>query len=121
MLSKVNVNEKLKLFNDHWSPKLVGEVNDCAVKLVKLSGEFVWHHHDDEDELFYVVDGEMLMRLRDGDVKVSAGEFIVIPHGVEHQPVALTGEVSVLLVEPQTTLNTGNVREERTREHLERI
>ncbi len=119
-IEKVNLREKLGLFSDHWSPKIVGHVNDAAVKLVKLQGEFVWHHHDNEDELFLVVHGRLLMKLRDGDVWVEPGEFIIIPKGVEHMPVA-PEECHVLLFEPSTTLNTGNVQNERTVADLQEI
>ena len=110
----VNLAEKFTRFTDHWSPKIVGDVNDMHVKVVKLSGEFVWHHHDHEDELFLVVAGRLRMRLREGDRDVGPGEFIVVPHGTEHCPVALTDEVHVVLLEPKGTLNTGNVVSERT-------
>jgi mannose-6-phosphate isomerase-like protein (cupin superfamily) len=114
------VNEKLKLFQDHWSPKIIGELNDSYVKLVKLKGEFVWHRHETEDELFLVLKGTLVIKLRDGDVTLNQGEFIVIPRGVEHLPVA-DEEVHVMLLEPKTVLNTGNVRDERTVEELDRI
>ena len=113
-MEPVNLKEKLGLFQDHWSPKIVGEVNDSYVKVVKLKGEFVWHHHEAEDELFLVVDGRLRMQLREGDREVCPGEFIIVPKGVEHCPLALTDEVQVLLLEPKTTLNTGNVENERT-------
>jgi mannose-6-phosphate isomerase-like protein (cupin superfamily) len=116
----VNINEKLSRFSDHWNPKIVGELNDSYVKLVKLKGEFIWHHHENEDELFLVIKGELRMRLRDGDVRIGPGEFLIVPRGVEHMPVA-DEEVHLLLLEPKTTLNTGNVRNERTREELARI
>lgn len=112
-IEKVILTEKLGSFQDYWSPKVVGELNDSFVKLVKLKGEFVWHHHDAEDELFLVIKGALLMRLRDRDVRVEEGEFIIIPRGVEHVPVA-EDEVHVLLLEPKSTLNTGNVVNERT-------
>jgi mannose-6-phosphate isomerase-like protein (cupin superfamily) len=112
-IEKVSLTEKLGSFGDYWSPKIVGEVNDSFVKLVKLKGEFVWHHHEAEDELFLVVKGSLLMRLRDGDIRVEEGEFIIIPRGVEHLPIA-DEEVHVLLLEPKSTLNTGNVVSERT-------
>ena len=118
--AKVNLRDKFGMFGDRWSPKIVGEVNDTHVKLVKLQGEFVWHHHDAEDELFFVVKGTLRMRLRDRDLMVRPGEFIVIPRGVEHLPVA-DDEVHVLLFEPKSTLNTGNVSNERTVPTLERI
>lgn len=113
-MDKVNIKEKLSLFDEHWSPKVAGELNGQHVKLVKLSGEFVWHHHDDEDELFLVVEGRLRMEFRDEAVTVEPGEFIVVPQGVEHRPVAEGGEVHVMLFEPASTVNTGNVRDERT-------
>ena len=120
----VNLSAAFARFADHWSPKIVGEVNEAYVKLVKFQGEFVWHHHDAEDELFLVVRGEFVMRFRDRDgerdVPVRAGEFLVVPRGVEHMPVA-EREVEVLLLEPKTTLNTGNVTNERTVTELERL
>ncbi|MCL4814975.1 MAG: cupin domain-containing protein [Vicinamibacteraceae bacterium] len=112
-MQKVNVAEKLSLFSECWSPRLVGELNGQHVKLVKLKGEFVWHHHAHEDELFLVLKGRLLMRLRQGDITLDEGEFLIVPKGVEHQPVA-DEEVHVLLFEPASTLNTGNVRNERT-------
>ena len=117
---KVNLSQKFSLFSDHWSPKIAGELNDSYVKLVKFQGEFVWHHHDNEDELFLVVKGRMLMRFRDRDVWVNEGEFIIVPHRVEHMPVA-PEEVQVVLLEPKSTLNTGNVENERTVAELEKI
>ena len=119
-MEKVNLMEKFSRVNEHWSPKIVGEVNDSYVKLVKFKGEFVWHHHAGEDEMFLVVQGRLRMRLRDKDVDVGEGEFIIVPRGVEHMPVA-DEEVHVLLFEPKTTLNTGNVTNERTLATLERI
>ena len=120
MIEKVNLREKFDLFRDRWSPKIAGEVNDSCVKLVKLEGEFVWHKHDAEDEMFLVVKGRMLMRLRDGDIEVGEGEFVIIPRGVEHLPVAAE-ETHVLLFEPKTTVNTGEVRNERTVADLQRV
>lgn len=119
-LDKVNLQAKFGSISEFWSPKIAGEVNDAYVKLVKLKGEFVWHHHEKEDELFFVTKGTMRMRFRDRDVLVNAGEFIIVPHGVEHMPVA-EQEVELILLEPKTTLNTGNVRNERTRVELDRI
>lgn len=113
MLEKVTLSEKFAQFQDHWAPKIVGQVNDSHVKLVKVKGEFVWHHHDDEDEMFLVVNGRLLMKLRDGDVWLDEGELIIIPRGVEHMPVA-PEETEILLFEPSTTVNTGNVESERT-------
>jgi mannose-6-phosphate isomerase-like protein (cupin superfamily) len=120
MIEKVNLADKFALFDEPWSPKIVGELNDVYVKVVKLEGEFVWHHHDDEDELFWVVSGRLRMELRDGDVILEPGELLVVPKGVEHRPVA-EGETHVVLIEPKTVLNTGNVRNERTVETLDRI
>ena len=119
-MEKVNLAQKLSLFSDYWKPKIVGQINDFHVKLVKLKGEFVWHHHDAEDELFLVLRGTMLMRFRDRDVEVGEGEFIIVPHGVEHMPVA-NEDVHVMLLEPASTLNTGNVQNERTVPNLESI
>jgi mannose-6-phosphate isomerase-like protein (cupin superfamily) len=113
MIEKVNLAEKLAMFSAAWQPHIIGQVNDCHVKVVKLRGEFVWHHHDHEDELFLVVKGRLLMRLRDRDLWLEPGELVIIPHGVEHCPVALE-DVELVLVEPVGTLNTGNVRSELT-------
>jgi mannose-6-phosphate isomerase-like protein (cupin superfamily) len=119
-VEKVNVEQKFDLFNDYWSPKIAAELNDSYIKLAKFKGEFVWHHHENEDELFLVTKGQLLIRLRDGDVRIGPGEFVVIPRGVEHMPVA-EDEVHVILIEPKTTLNTGNVVGEKTVEHLEKV
>ena len=119
-IRKVNLGEMFARFQDQWSPKVVGEVNDSLVKLVKLKGEFVWHHHDREDELFLVVKGKLRLKLRDRDLVLGPGEFAIIPHGVEHLPVA-DEETHVLLFEPNSTLNTGNVQNERTVPQLERL
>ena len=116
----VNLAEKFTKFSDYWSPKIVGEVNDTYVKVVKLKGEFVWHHHDHEDELFLVTKGTLRMKFRDREAIVRAGEFIIVPRGTEHLPVA-DEEVHLVLLEPKTTLNTGNVHNERTLETLDRI
>ncbi len=113
MLRTVNLTEKFALFSDYWSPKIVGELNDTHVKVVKLRGEFVWHHHDEEDELFLVVKGRLLIKLPDQDLWISKGEFAIIPRGVEHCPVA-DEETWVVLLEPKSTLNTGNIHNERT-------
>jgi mannose-6-phosphate isomerase-like protein (cupin superfamily) len=112
-IAVVNLAQKLALFQDYWQPKIVGELNDSHVKLVKLKGEFIWHHHEVEDELFLVVAGQLVIRLRDRELRVGEGEFVIIPHGVEHQPVA-EAEVQVLLLEPKTTVNTGTVETDRT-------
>lgn len=119
-MQKVNLLEKFKLFKDHWSPKIVGELNSQYVKLVKLKGEFVWHHHEIEEELFMVVKGRLCIKLRDCDVWLEEGEFFIVPKGVEHKPVA-EEEVHVLLFEPKSTLNTGNQKNQRTVEELEWI
>jgi len=120
----INLADKFSLFSDHYSPKIVGELNDSYVKVVKLKGEFVWHHHGAEDELFFVVKGTLRMGIRENGGEreeiVRPGEFIIIPHGVEHRPAA-DEEVHLMLLEPKTTLNTGNVRSERTLELLKRI
>jgi mannose-6-phosphate isomerase-like protein (cupin superfamily) len=116
----VNVAEKFDRFSDYWSPKIVAELNDSYLKLAKLKGEFVWHHHEKEDELFFVVKGRLLIKLRDGEVRLGSGEFVVIPRGVDHMPVA-EEEVHVILIEPKTTLNTGNVQSEKTVADLERV
>ena len=112
-MSKIRIAEKLALFTEHWSPKLVAQVNDTDVKLAKLQGEFVWHHHDQEDELFLVLKGRLLMQFRDREEWIEEGEFIVVPHGVEHRPVA-PEEVQLMLIEPRGTRNTGNIVNERT-------
>ena len=117
----VNLADKFSRFSDRWSPKIVGEINDMHVKVVKVAGEFVWHHHDVEDELFLVVKGRLLMQFRDGARKVGPGEFIIVPHGTEHCPKALTEEVEIVLLEPKGTLNTGNVSNDRTVADLDRI
>jgi mannose-6-phosphate isomerase-like protein (cupin superfamily) len=119
-MEKVNLAEKFDLFDEYWSPKIVGELNGQHVKLAKLKGEFVWHHHEAEDELFLVIRGQLVIKLRGQDVVLEEGEFFVVPRGVEHKPVAQE-EVHVLLFEPKSTLNTGNVRNERTVENLKII
>jgi len=119
-MEKVNISEKLAKFSEHWNPKIVGELNDSYVKLVKFQGDFLFHKHDHEDELFLVLKGKFTMRLRTGDVELREGEFFIVPKGVEHCPVAQE-EVSVMLLEPKTTLNTGNVVNERTKQKLDWI
>ncbi len=123
-MDKVNLAQKFSLFTEEYKPKIVGEINDTYVKLVKFSGDFMWHHHDQEDELFFVVKGTLRMRLReDGkerEIIVQPGEFIIIPHGVEHFPTT-DEETHVMLLEPKTTLNTGKVKNERTQPELQRI
>jgi mannose-6-phosphate isomerase-like protein (cupin superfamily) len=120
VMEKINLLEKFSRVRDHWSPKIVGELNDGYVKLAKLQGEFIWHQHDNEDELFLVVRGKMRMGLREADVELSEGEIFIVPRGVEHRPSA-EEECWVLLIEPKTTLNTGNVVNERTVADLDRI
>ena len=119
-MEKVNLREKFDLFSERWSPKIVGELNGQQVKLVKFLGPFVWHHHDKEDELFFVVKGRFRMEFRDRHVWLEEGEFLIVPRGIEHRPVA-EQEAQVLLFEPATTLNTGNVRNDLTKERLEKI
>jgi mannose-6-phosphate isomerase-like protein (cupin superfamily) len=119
-MDKVNLAQKFARFADHWKPKIVGDLNGQVVKLVKFEGPFVWHHHDHEDELFLVVKGRFRMEYRDREVWLEEGEFLIVPRGIEHRPVADV-ESWVLLFEPATTLNTGNVRNERTVQDLERI
>jgi mannose-6-phosphate isomerase-like protein (cupin superfamily) len=115
-MDKVNLQHKLSLFDDYWSPRIVGELNGQHVKLVKVKGEFTWHHHDDEDELFLVLRGTLLIKLRDRDILLNEGEFFIVPRGVEHKPVAQE-EAHILLLEPKTlTRNTGNVENELTAE-----
>lgn len=111
--TKINLAEKFTLFRDYYAPRIVGQVNDMNVKLATVKGDFVWHHHEHEDELFLVVKGSLLMKLRTGDITVNEGEFIIIPRGVEHNPCAAE-ECHILLFEPATTLNTGNIRNENT-------
>lgn len=113
MIEVINLEDKFSKFNDHWHPRIVGELNDSHVKLVKVRGEFVWHHHDNEDEMFLVIDGTLTIKLRERDLKINAGEFVIIPRGVEHCPIA-EREVHLMLLEPKTTSNTGNVQNERT-------
>jgi len=120
IMEKINLAEKLSLFNAQWEPKIVGELNGQLVKLVKFQGPFVWHHHDHEDEMFYVVKGRFDMEFRDKTVTINEGEFIIVPKGVEHRPNAKE-EAEVMLFEPATTLNTGNVENEITQRELERI
>ncbi|WP_054180641.1 cupin domain-containing protein [Trabulsiella odontotermitis] len=120
-MRKVNLKESFNLFSDFWSPKIVGEINDSYVKLAKFSGKFNWHHHEHEDELFLVINGRLRMGLRTGDIDLEPGEFIIVPKGTEHCPEALTDECSVVLLEPKSTLNTGNIINERTVHDLEKL
>lgn len=119
-MQTINLKDKFSLFADHWRPRILGEVNDCHVKAVKLKGEFVWHHHDNEDELFLVTKGTLRMKFRDREAVVREGEFVIVPRGVEHLPCA-DEEVHLVLIEPKSTLNTGNVTNERTVAQLEHI
>jgi mannose-6-phosphate isomerase-like protein (cupin superfamily) len=123
-VDKINLAQKFSEFSEHYSPKIVGEINDSYVKLAKLQGDFMWHHHEAEDELFLVVKGELRMKIRENgaerEVTIRPGEFIIIPHGVEHFPSA-NEETHIMLLEPKSTLNTGNLQNERTLAELERI
>lgn len=119
-MKKININEKLSKFNDHWNPKIVGELNNQHVKLVKFKGEFTWHKHDNEDEMFYVIKGGFKMEFRDKVEHINENEFIIVPKGIEHRPVA-DKEVSVLLFEPKSTLNTGDIINNYTRKNLDII
>jgi mannose-6-phosphate isomerase-like protein (cupin superfamily) len=119
-MEKVNLTKKFSLFCEHWSPKVIGELNGQQVKIAKIEGEFIWHHHENEDELFLVIKGELTIKLPDEDVSLHEGEFLIVPRGVEHKPVA-EQEAHILMIEPAGTLNTGNVRSERTVQEVERI
>lgn len=112
-MQTINISQKFGLFNEYWKPRIVGELNDSHVKLAKLKGEFVWHQHENEDEMFLVVKGKLLIKLRDRDLWINEGEFVIIPKGVEHLPIA-EEEVHVMLLEPKSTLNTGDQQNERT-------
>jgi mannose-6-phosphate isomerase-like protein (cupin superfamily) len=120
MIDKINIAEKLSLINEYWSPNIAGELNGQFVKLVKFKGEFTWHHHENEDEMFLVVKGKFRMELKEKSIDVNEGEYIIIPRGVDHKPVA-EEEVHVMLFEPASTLNTGNVKNEFTKENLQQI
>ena len=120
MMEKVSIIEKLSIFSDYWNPRIAGKLNGQHVKLVKFKGEFVWHKHDNEDEMFFVIKGSFNMELRDKTIALSENEFLIVPRGVEHRPVA-TEEVSIMLFEPATTINTGNTEGELTRYDLEKI
>lgn len=119
-INKVNLNSKLKTFNEYWTPKIVGELNNQSVKIAKFKGEFVMHKHEAEDELFYVLDGKLFIELIDKTLELNSGEFVIIPKGTEHKPYA-PEEVSVMLFEPASTLNTGNTENEFTVSDLDRI
>lgn len=120
MAETVNIQQKFSLFSEHYKPHIIGEVNECYVKAVRFKGPFLWHHHDNEDELFLVVKGTLRMKFRDHESIVREGEFIIVPRKVEHMPVA-DEEAQVVLIEPKSTLNTGNVTNERTQAQLETI
>jgi mannose-6-phosphate isomerase-like protein (cupin superfamily) len=119
-MEKVDIATKLSQFSDYWNPKIVGELNGQHVKLARFNGEFVWHKHDHEDEMFMVIEGKFTMEFRDRSIELNKGEFLIVPRGVEHRPVA-ESEVAVMLFEPVTTLNTGNVKGDFTKENLEKI
>ncbi len=119
-MEKINLKEKFGLFDDYWNPKIVGELNNQHVKLVKFKGEFVWHKHDEEDELFFVVEGSFVMEYRDKTIEINANEFIIVPKGVEHRPVAKE-EVLVMLFEPKSTVNTGNNNGKLTKYKIDNI
>jgi mannose-6-phosphate isomerase-like protein (cupin superfamily) len=112
-MDKINLAKKMDLFHDHWKPKIVGEINDSYVKLAKLKGEFMWHHHESEDEMFFIIRGHLTIQFRDKNINLNEGEMIIIPKGIEHCPLA-EEEVQVMLLEPKTTLNTGTEENERT-------
>ncbi len=119
-MQKVNIAEKMSLFTDYFNPRIVGELNGQHVKAVKFQGEFIWHHHDNEDEMFLVTQGSFTMQLRNKNIEINQGEFIIIPRGTEHRPVA-QNEVHLLLFEPATTVNTGQQEHEFTRKQLGRL
>jgi mannose-6-phosphate isomerase-like protein (cupin superfamily) len=119
-INKINIAQKLALFNDYWNPRIAGELNGQHIKLVKFKGEFVWHKHENEDEMFLVIKGGFTMELRDKAIELKEGEMIIIPKGTEHRPVA-KDEVQIMLFEPVSTLNTGNVQNEFTKDSLERL
>ena len=119
-VSVVNIAQKLSLFNEYWNPKIIGELNDHKVQAVKLKGPFEWHHHEKEDEMFLVIKGRLIIHFRDRDVHINEGEFVIIPHLLEHKPEALE-EVQILLIEPMAALNTGNVKTDKTVEVQEKL
>jgi len=119
-IDKINISQKLSLFTDYWNPRIAGELNGQQIKLAKLLGEFVWHKHDHEDEMFMVISGSLKIEFRDKTVEINPNEFIIVPKGVEHRPVA-EKEVSIMLFEPQSTLNTGNIQHEFTKNKLDKI
>jgi len=119
-MEKVNIKEKFSQFHDHWNPRIIGELNGQQVKAAKLKGEFIWHHHEQEDEMFLVTKGKLKMEFRDKTIEIAEGEFIIVPKGVEHKPIA-EEEVELLLFEPASTLNTGNITNEKTKDALDKI
>lgn len=119
-MEAIDLKQKLSMFDDFWNPKIVGELNNQFVKLVKLKGEFIWHKHEQEDEMFFVVKGEFTLKLRDEDIKISEGQFYIVPHGIEHKPVA-EEECHVMLFEPKSVLNTGDLINSKTVKNLDRI
>lgn len=119
-MQKISLSEKLSLFNDYWNPRVAGELNGQHIKLAKLKGEFVWHKHDNEDELFFVLEGTLIIEFRDKTIELNKNECLIVPRGVEHKPVAVN-QVSVMLFEPATTVNTGDIKDKLTREELEWI
>lgn len=120
IMDKINIQHKLSLFNDHWNPKIIGELNGQQVKLVKFQGEFIWHKHDNEDEMFYILKGKFVMEFRDKNIELCENEFLIVPKGIEHRPVA-EKEVSVMLFEPAATLNTGDKVSDLTKIVLDKI
>ena len=119
-MDRVNLAQKFDLFDEYWSPKIIGELNGQQIKIAKVQGEFVWHHHENEDELFMVIQGKLTIKLPDEDIHLEEGEFLIVPRGIEHKPVA-EQEAHILLLEPAGTLNTGNVQNERTVQEIEKI
>ena len=119
-MKKINIEQKLSLFSDHWNPRIIGELNQQHVKIAKIKGEFIWHKHDDEDEMFLVLKGTLKIEFRDRTETIQENEIIIVPKGVEHKPIA-DEEVSIMLFEPATTINTGDLENERTRKNLESI
>ena len=120
MAKKINIQDKLSLFNDHWNPRIIAELNKQHVKLAKIKGEFIWHRHDEEDEMFLVLKGNLKIEFRDRTETIHENEIIIVPKGVEHRPIA-EEEVSIMLFEPATTINTGDLYNERTRKNLESL
>ena len=119
-MKKINISQKIAQFNDHWNPRIIGELNKQHVKLAKIKGEFIWHKHDHEDEMFLVLKGTLKIEFRDRTETIQENEIIIVPKGVEHKPIA-EEEVSIMLFEPATTINTGALENERTRKNLESI